>query len=88
MAYSVLGFLLARARALGRFEISARTLIVWSVFGSVFYGVFDEIHQLFIPNREFSFFDMLADLCGGLAGWFYFWGYRYVIQKCGGTKIY
>ena len=32
------------------------------------YGVVDEIHQSFVPGRECSFFDWLADTTGASAG--------------------
>ena len=31
---------------------------------AVLYGVTDEVHQIFVPNRTFDFGDMLADLAG------------------------
>jgi VanZ family protein len=30
------------------------------------YGAFDEIHQLFVPGREASMGDLVADVVGGL----------------------
>lgn len=35
---------------------------------AVFYAVSDEIHQLFVPYRSCSFFDVLVDSVGALAG--------------------
>lgn len=32
------------------------------------YGFFDEVHQLFVPNREFSIYDILADVAGSCLG--------------------
>jgi VanZ family protein len=32
------------------------------------YGVFDEIHQYFVPGRHADGLDMLADIGGGLLG--------------------
>jgi VanZ family protein len=32
------------------------------------YGLVDEIHQLFVPNRSAEFYDWLADTLGGLLG--------------------
>jgi VanZ family protein len=39
---------------------------VLAAVGSFLYGVIDEIHQLFVPGRSFSVFDMLTDLTGVL----------------------
>lgn len=41
------------------------------LFGVVFcclYGVSDEVHQIFVPRRSFSWGDILADATGGLIG--------------------
>ena len=34
------------------------------------YGLIDEIHQIFVPNRSAEFYDWLADLLGGVIGLF------------------
>lgn len=35
---------------------------------TVLYGMSDEYHQSFVPSRDASFRDLLADAAGGLAG--------------------
>ncbi len=42
---------------------AAFTLLIVSI-----YGLFDEIHQIFIPGRYFEWLDFLADLIGGIVG--------------------
>ncbi len=37
------------------------------VLFAAFYGITDEIHQLFTPKRTFDLFDLLADTAGALA---------------------
>jgi len=37
------------------------------IFATV-YGMSDEIHQLFVPNRSFDLFDLLADTVGATIG--------------------
>ena len=35
---------------------------------STFYGITDEIHQLFVPSRSSDIFDVLADFLGSIIG--------------------
>ncbi|MHA1730486.1 MAG: VanZ family protein [Promethearchaeota archaeon] len=39
----------------------------------VAWGVLDEVHQLFVPNRVFDMADMLVDATGVLLGFLGFW---------------
>ncbi|MDI6825622.1 MAG: VanZ family protein [Candidatus Aenigmarchaeota archaeon] len=62
--YSILGFL-----ALGCFTNRSKLKIVIFVIIICFlYGFLDEIHQYFVPGREFSVFDVLANSIGSLLG--------------------
>ncbi|TAG57196.1 MAG: hypothetical protein EAZ27_03305 [Cytophagales bacterium] len=36
-------------------------------------GLFDEIHQSFVPDRQFSFWDVLKDIVGAILGIIFFW---------------
>jgi VanZ family protein len=65
LLYAGLGFLAARALAggVGR-PVTARVLLLVLAF-SALYGLSDEIHQLFVPRREFDVKDMVADVAGG-----------------------
>jgi len=42
--------------------------LVWSLSAALLYGLSDETHQLFVPHREFSWMDLLADGAGGYLG--------------------
>jgi hypothetical protein len=57
-AYALLGFLWRRG--LGRFRPAFLL--------SALYGVVDEGHQSFVPGREVSFWDLLADFLGAYLG--------------------
>ena len=61
-AYAVGGALIARALGGGRREA------VLAVLLGILYGVSDEVHQLFVPNRNSSALDWAADTLGVLAG--------------------
>ena len=61
--YSVLGFL-----AVSCFKKIDRKTIILAILITSLYGVLDEFHQYFVPGRDFSIFDILADSLGGLLG--------------------
>jgi len=45
---------------------AAAKYLVWAVVCSVLFGVTDEVHQAFVPRREPSCWDLLADGGGAL----------------------
>ena len=51
-------------------KFSRRVAILGAVIFASTFGVFDEIHQSFVPNRDSSYLDMLADCCGSICGAF------------------
>jgi VanZ family protein len=66
--YAVLGGLCYRAFRWGlNGQVAARALIIAIVTASL-YGVTDEVHQLFVPFRESSWQDWLADTIGAVIG--------------------
>ena len=66
--YAVLGaLLLAVFRAQG---VSARWLIPLAVLCGGLYGLTDEWHQSFVPGRDASLWDALADTVGSTLGAF------------------
>lgn len=64
--YGVLGFLLYMAHYATYPRQSVVKRIVLSTLFTFLYGVTDEIHQLFVPTREFSLYDLMADASGGI----------------------
>lgn len=58
--YMILGFLLYRALINSNFKNAVSLFIIIAVF----YGITDEIHQLFVPLRVFSLLDILANSFG------------------------
>jgi len=60
-AYGVMAFLFWQA---WRGRLSLRLLAVLTVVFCSLFGVTDEWHQSFVPGRDASFFDWLADTMG------------------------
>lgn len=57
--YAILAFLWCRV---------FRNNIFLTVILCVFFGLIDEIHQLYVPMREFSLLDLSADMLGCILG--------------------
>jgi VanZ family protein len=71
--YFILNGLLLRALFTRPVWEDSYKIYLIGIFVSTLYGVSDEIHQYFVPYREFSFHDMIADFVGAVlaAGVFY-----------------
>ncbi|MCK5540401.1 MAG: VanZ family protein [Deltaproteobacteria bacterium] len=68
LEYTVFGFLLMRMLTYLRPERDVVQHLIWVLSGALIYGLSDEIHQYFVPGREFSWMDLLADGAGGYLG--------------------
>ena len=68
LEYAVLGFLLMRGLKNSELKFSNTSLIIFAVIFSVLYGLSDEFHQSFVPNRDASLLDVLFDCIGGAVG--------------------
>jgi VanZ family protein len=67
--YSVFGILLCRALgAQSFFKSSAGLLFMAVVLAGALYGASDEFHQSFVPNRDSSPVDVMADTVGSALG--------------------
>lgn len=76
LLYAGLGILLVRALAGGRgTKVGAGTFALTILIAAV-YGLSDEIHQLFVPGRQFDLRDLAADGIGAAvaAGLGWAWG--------------
>jgi len=70
-AYALFGLLCLRATH-GGFKSLRRPRAVVALILCIGYGAFDEWHQSFVPGRDPSVLDWVADLVGsGLALWIY-----------------
>ncbi len=68
LEYGLFGWLLTRALAASRDFHSPSPLVLWALCLGCLYGVSDEWHQRFVPMRDASIFDWMADAAGVSAG--------------------
>ena len=66
--YAVLGALCYRALRVSRHDFWRRQAIPLAILFASMYGISDEIHQSFVPFREPSWLDWVADTIGGMVG--------------------
>ncbi len=69
--YAVLALLILRALRMAQEVPVTRwswPLALMALFASAAYGATDEFHQLFVPSRGPSGYDVLIDSCGALVG--------------------
>jgi len=63
-AYAVMGALVTWALVRGQWRrVTSRTVVLVTLFCTV-YGWTDEVHQLFVPGRQYDLYDLLADATG------------------------
>ncbi len=68
-AYFVLAILLNFTLHIqNRFSLLSKNSILFTFLITLFYGLFDEVHQIFIPGRAFDWWDLVADVVGSLLG--------------------
>ena len=68
LAYFVMGILFYRAYQTLRIKGDPRMLILLSIASASLYGVSDEIHQYYVPFRDASIFDAIANMLGAVCG--------------------
>jgi VanZ family protein len=68
MLYGVLGGLTLRALDRSRASGRARSHLLFAILIATFYGITDEIHQRWTPQRSADWRDVVADACGATLG--------------------
>jgi VanZ family protein len=66
--YAIFGFLLARAFANSSRKNFKKFFRIFAVICVIVYGITDEWHQSFVPNRVASVSDLIYDAIGGIIG--------------------
>jgi VanZ family protein len=76
LLYSGLGFLVARALSGGVARPPSLHVTLVVIGFAAAYGLSDEVHQLFVPTRQFDPKDLSADVVGAAvgAGAWWLWG--------------
>ena len=66
LEYLILGILIYNV--LTNYKLNNRFII--SLMLAFIYATSDEVHQIFVPNRAFEYFDILMDFIGSIIGIF------------------
>lgn len=78
--YGVLAVLVSLAMCGGRRAFPARVQFFAPIVFAVLYGLSDEIHQHFVPTRNFDPWDLVANTAGAVFAQYYLvirrWGLR------------
>ncbi len=64
--YTILGYLMTRAFFFSENKRLNKNAFLLSIIIGLLYGIFDEIHQMFVPGRYADVFDVVADFIGVL----------------------
>ena len=68
-AYFVLAILLNFTLYIqNRFPLLSKKSFYFTFLITLFYGIIDEVHQIFIPGRAFDWWDLVADVVGSALG--------------------
>lgn len=67
-AYAFLGALFFRAFRTLSIKSNLKLVALLSIISATLYGISDEIHQYYVPDRYADFMDVLADMAGSICG--------------------
>lgn len=71
LAFFVLGFFLNLAlKYQNKYPLPKKNILLYTVIIAAFYGLLDELHQLFVPGRSAEVLDWIADFLGAITGSF------------------
>lgn len=49
-------------------KVFGKKVVLLAIFITILFGLSDEIHQLFVPLRQWDLFDLMADSMGAVFG--------------------
>jgi VanZ family protein len=75
LGYSVLAGLVLRALTGGLPGRLDAPVALWAFAITIAYGASDEVHQIFVPGRDGSWLDLLADAGGAILATTIFWAW-------------
>lgn len=76
--FGILGMLMARGLRNAKNRIVNDNYFLISLLICTLYGIFDEIHQYFVPGRHFSLWDWIADMLGVII---LVWVYKHFVES-------
>jgi VanZ family protein len=80
-AYAIMGVLFYRAFQTLSLRNNIQLLVLLSMVCASVYGISDEIHQAFVPYRNGSLSDVIADVLGAVCGVYLY--HRWVMARRG-----
>lgn len=73
--YAVLSLLVVWAWTRGRWRRTSGRVVLLATLVCAAYGYSDEVHQRFVPNRQFDLRDLGADVLGGMTAGIAVWAW-------------
>ena len=74
-AYAVLSLLVIWASTRGRWRRTTGRVVLLATLTCAAYGYSDEVHQRFVPGRQYDLRDLGADVLGGMTAGVTVWGW-------------
>ena len=89
--YFIFGIFLSIAFISLPVTINLKRKLLYAALVGIVYGISDEFHQSFVPGRETSLADTIADAAGAIASQFFFYSLyvrsKWLQLKIAGEKI-
>ena len=80
-AYAVLSLLVVWASTRGRWRRTTGRVVLLATVICTAYGYADEVHQRFVPGRQYDLRDLRADVLGGMTAGVAVWGWGIISRR-------